>query len=264
MEPAIAVALAWALFASTHTGLASPPVRGALVARFGQRGFTLLFAAVASLAWAVAVATYAAVQHRGAPGPALGRFEPARSLLAAAIALGLVLMTSALAGYARSPYAQAGAAVRQPYGVARVTRHPFFVGLMLFGAAHALLATRLVGAVAMGGLALVAGVGAWHQDRKLLALRGEPYADYLASTSALPFAAILAGRQRLAWRELPVAAALIGLALAYGLRAVHANLFDHGGSYVIGAVVGGAFAILVGEWRRERRLRASRPARAPG
>ena len=84
-----------------------------------------------------------------------------------------------------------------------MTRHPFFVGLALFGAAHALLAPRLVGAVAMGSLALFAGVGAWLQDRKLLALRGEDYCDYLAVTSAIPFAAILAGRQRLVWGELP-------------------------------------------------------------
>ena len=66
--------------------------------------------------------------------------------------------------------------MREPRGLERVTRHPFFVGVALLGAAHALLAPRLVGAVAMGSLALLAGVGAWFQDRKLLALRGERYA----------------------------------------------------------------------------------------
>jgi uncharacterized membrane protein len=162
-------------------------------------------------------------------------------------------MTASFAGYARSPYASQGEGVREPYGLGRVTRHPFFAGAVLFGAAHALLATRLVGAVAMAGLALVAGVGAWHQDRKLLRLRGAPYAEYLAATSALPFAAILAGRQRLAWSELPVGLSLLGLALAWTLRAVHASLFAYGGAFVIGAVVGGAGAILASEWRRDRR-----------
>jgi len=259
MEPALRVALVSLLFAATHVGLASLPVRRRLVARCGRRGFTWLFAAVASVCWALAVSTYAGVQHDGAPGLALGRFEAARWLLVGANVLGVVLMTSAFAGYDRSPYALAGEDVREPYGLGRVTRHPFFVGVVLLGGAHALLATRLVGAVVMGGLALVAGVGAWHQDRKLLALRGAPYAEYLAATSAVPFAAILAGRQRLVWSELPVVLPLVGLALAWGLRTVHASLFARGGAYVIGAVVGGALVILVGEWRRERRAALTAP-----
>ena len=259
MEPALRVALVSLLFAATHVGLASLPVRRRLVARWGRRGFTWLFAAVASVCWALAVSTYAAVQQDGAPGLALGRFEAARWLLVGASVLGVVLMTSAFAGYDRSPYALAGEDVSEPYGLGRVTRHPFFVGVVLLGGAHALLATRLVGAVAMGGLALVAGVGAWHQDRKLLALRGAPYEEYLAATSAVPFAAILAGRQRLVWSELPVVLPLVGLALAWGLRAVHASLFARGGAYVIGAVVGGALVILVGEWRRERRAALPTP-----
>jgi len=259
MEPALRVALVSLLFAATHVGFASLRVRRPLVARWGRWGFTWLFAAVASVCWALAVSTYAAVQHDGPPGLALGRFEAARWLLVGASVLGVVLMTSAFAGYDRSPYAFAGEDVGEPYGLGRVTRHPFFVGVVLLGGAHALLATRLVGAVAMGGLALVAGVGAWHQDRKLLALRGAPYEEYLAATSAVPFAAILAGRQRLVWSEVPVVLPLVGLALASGLRAVHAGLFARGGAYVIGAVVGGALVILVGEWRREQRAALATP-----
>src|SRR5439155_1644277 len=82
-----------------------------------------------------------------------------------------------------------------------VSRHASFVGLALLGAAHALLATRLVGTVLMGGLTVFAVAGAWHQDRKLLRQRGEPYAAYLEATSTVPFGAIVAGRQRLAWQE---------------------------------------------------------------
>src|SRR3989304_4255171 len=105
MEPALRVALVSLLFAATHVGLASLPVRRRLVARWGRRGFTWFFAAVASVCWALAVSTYAAVQHDGAPGPALGRFEAARWLLVGASGLGGVLMTSAFAGYDRSPHA---------------------------------------------------------------------------------------------------------------------------------------------------------------
>ena len=258
MQAAIPVALAWLLFAGTHIGLANVRVRRPLEARLGRAGFTLLFVAVASVTWALAIATYVVFQQQGAAGLALGRFPVALWPLVGAIVLGVVLMTSAFADYARSPFTLAGAGVREPHGLGRVTRHPFFVGVVLFGGAHALLATHLVGAVAMGGLALLAAFGAREQDRKLLALRGAPYADYLAATSTTPFAAILAGRQQLVWRELPVVHPLVGLAFAGALRAVHGSIFSQGGLYVIGAVVGGALLILVDEWRRQGRREPTR------
>src|SRR5437016_3092708 len=144
-------------------------------------------------------------------------------------------------------------AVRAPRGIERVTRHALFVGVALLGAAHALLATRLVGTVLMGGLAVVAGAGAWHQDRKLLRQRGEPYAAYLEATSAVPFGAIVAGRQRLAWSELPAGALALGVVLSVVLRTVHGSIFAHGGGWVIAVVVGGAALLGVQSARRVRR-----------
>ena len=43
MEPALGVALLWAVFGGTHIGLATMPLRGRLVARLGEIGFTALF-----------------------------------------------------------------------------------------------------------------------------------------------------------------------------------------------------------------------------
>jgi uncharacterized membrane protein len=259
MDPVLLVALGFCLFASTHVGLALPPVRRVLVARLGRWGFTALFVVVAWVTFGIAVSSYAAHAGEGAAGLALGRFPSLRAGLIALIALGSMLMSSAFAGYARSPYALGGERVSTPGGIERVTRHPFFVGVALLGAAHALLATRLVGAVAMGSLALFAVAGAWFQDRKLLALRGRPYADYLAATSMLPFAAVAAGRQRVVWRELPYGMLALGLALAWALRALHARLFDHGGAYVIAALVIGPLVILAAEWRRDQRVRRRAP-----
>jgi uncharacterized membrane protein len=264
MDPVLRVALAFALFAATHLGLAWPPVRQPLVARLGQWGFTLLFSCVAWITFGLAISTYAAHAGEGPAGPGLGAQPAARVLLVGAIALGAMLMTGAFAGYLGSPYAPAGAGVSSPRGLARVTRHPFFVGVALLGTAHALLATRLVGAVAMGFLGVYALVGAALQDRKLAELRGEPYLRYLAKSSLLPFAAIAAGRQRLVASELPYATLLLGLVLAWSLRAVHGHLFDHGGAYVIAAVVIGPLSILVGERRRERRGSRLTPTIAEG
>ena len=259
MDPVLRVAFAVALFAISHIGLGWPPVRQFLVARLGRWGFTLLFTLVAWITFGSAVATYAAHAGEGPAGLALGASAAARFTLVAAIVLGLMLMTGAFAGYVGSPYSFGGEQVREPRGLERVTRHPFFVGTALLGGAHALLATRLVGALLMGSLALFALLGAWFQDRKLLALRGEPYAAYLAATSTVPFAAIAAGRQRLVASELPYGTLLLGLALAWLLRSLHAHLFDHGGAYVIAALVLGPLLILVSEWRRDRRPRRPSP-----
>jgi uncharacterized membrane protein len=263
MDPVLRVALCFGLFAATHVGLGLPRVRSALTARLGPWGFTLLFSLLAWLTFGLAISSYAAHAGEGPAGLALGASLSARAGLIAAIAIGVMLMVGAFARYSRSPYAIGGEQVREPRGLERVTRHPFFVGLALFGAAHALLAPRLVGAVAMGGLGLFAGAGAWIQDRKLLALRGEDYRDFLSVTSAIPFAAILAGRQRLVWEEIPYRMLLIGLVLTFALRAVHEHLFDHGGAYLIAAVVLGPLLILVSALRREQRARrpvASRSA----
>ena len=251
MDPALGVAIGFGVFAASHVGLATPAIRGPLVRRLGPWGFALLFSCVAAVTFGAAVSFYSLHAGEGPAGPGLGRFEVARALLVTAVVLGVVLMTASLAEYEASPFSMRGADVHEPRGLQRVTRHVFFVGTALLGGAHALLATRLTGAIAMGALALLAVFGARHQDRKLLALRGQPYAEYLASTSTLPFAAALAGRTRVVWRELPLGGLILGLVVAVALRAVHAHVFDYGGAFVIVPTVGGAFSILISEWRSE-------------
>ncbi len=264
MDPVLSVALGFGLFAASHIGLAWLPVRRFLVARLGRWGFTVFFTVVAWISFGAAISTYAAHAGEGPAGFALGAHAALRFALLIAIAVGLMLMSGAFGGYGRSPFPPSGEHVREPYGLERVTRHPFFVGLALLGVSHALLATRLVGAVAMGSLAGFALLGAWFQDRKLLALRGAPYADYLAATSTVPFAAIAAGRQRMRWAELPYGMLSLGLALSFALRAVHENLFARGGAYVIAVFVIGPLVILVAEWRRDRHAREHAPTLAEG
>jgi hypothetical protein len=106
--------------------------------------------------------------------------------------------------------------------------------------AHALLASHLNGTIVFSSLAVLAVAGARHQDRKLLQRGGEAYRHYLETTSMLPFAAIVSGRQRIAWHELPIRGLTIALAVAVTLRLVHDWIFAHGGLFVSATVVGGA------------------------
>src|SRR5207245_10926475 len=136
---------------------------------------------------AVLVSRHTSVRFDGLPGPALGRIAGVREALITLVVAGVVLMTATFAGYDETPYN--GLEERRfppPRGLERITRHPFFAGLVVFALAHALLATRLVGSVFQLGYAVVAAVGCWHQDRKRAARFGAPLAASLRATSAGP------------------------------------------------------------------------------
>ena len=179
MEPGWVLAGLWILFASTHVTLATRPIRDPLVCRCGELGFNLVFSLVASVSFVLLVHYYALHRLDGPPGFALGRSEPLRLLLTAAIIVGIVLATAPLLSYQKSAYAVFGLSTPPTLGIERITRHPFFVGVSLFALAHALLATHLVGTVFAAGFAVFPMIGAWHQDRKLLARRGTTHGDYL-------------------------------------------------------------------------------------
>ena len=255
MEPAVTVGFLWLVFGVLHIGLATRRVRAALVARLGEHGFRALFSLIAGVTFVVLVRYYAAHRLEGAPGLALGDLTALRWPLMAMIVFGIVLAFASLVSYPASPMAMFTHAVPPPHGLERITRHPFFMGFALASLAHVLLATRLVGAVFQAGVAVVAIVGAWHQDRKLLTLRGRPYEAYLAATSLVPFAAILAGRQRLVWRELQYGTLAVFAGVAVWLRTVHGAIFAHDGAWVITATLGGAAVLGLASALRARRRR---------
>jgi len=253
VNPVLGTAALWLVMLGTHIGLASRRPRAALVARLGEQGYLFLFSIVAGVCFTALVSFYAAHRFDGPPGLALGNDPLLRVALISAIILGVVLAAASLVDYPRSPMAIFGRPTSEPYGISRITRHSFFVAMALIGGAHVLLAPHLVGAVFAGGLAVLGLVGSWHQDRKLLRLRGEPYAAYVAATSTIPFAAILAGRQRLALRELPLRALAMGVVVAALLRAGHDSLLAKGGLWFLAVVLGGAGVQMVQGWRRGRR-----------
>ena len=260
MEPSITIAGYWLLFAGTHIGLATAPIRGRLVQRLGEVGFAAVFSLVATVTFALLVRAYAALHFEGALGLGLASVTGVRELLLVVSGAAMLLALASFARYPASPYAVYGGRHNaDPHGMERVSRHAFFAAMALFGAAHALLATRLVGTVFFGVLAVYSTLGAWHQDRKLLALRGAPYERYLAATSMIPFAAILAGRQRLVLRELPWLHLAAGLGLAVGLRAVHGAILSAGGAWVVAAVIGVAVVAGAESWWHARHA----PRRTP-
>ena len=267
MESVVILAVLALVFDATHIALATGRTRAALVAALGERGFLVLYSTVASVLYAAVVAYYAAHRFDGPPGLALGA-TAWRWPLIVVIVVGVALFVAGLLAYPALPTALFGP-IRTPRGIDRITRHPFFMGIALVFAAHTLLATRLIGAVFSLGVVVLATFGPLHQDRKLQARHGDGYARYRDTTSLVPFAAIIAGKQRLVWSELPLGALAGGVALAVVLRLVHASLFAAGGLWLIVAVIGGAgvAGAVAGAFARARRTASravgQRDARGP-
>lgn len=261
MEPTLTMALLWTLFGATHIGLTTRRLREKAVDRLGEGGFTLLFSLISAIAFSALVVYYALHRTEGPAGLALARFDWIRPIGIGLISTGLALLAASLVAYRSSPMALASHEVRPPEGLARISRHAFFVGLSLFALAHALLASQLIGTLFFGGFAVVSILGARHQDRKLEARFGHSYTDYLATTSFVPFVAVYSKRQYIVWREIPWLGLATGFAIAFALRSVHGSILNNGGAWFIAATVAGAGAEILQYFVRRRRARVE-PAAA--
>jgi len=110
-------------------------------------------------------------------------------------------------------------------GLTRVTRHPFFMGLALWGLAHVLVNGFLSDVIFFGGFSVYGVVGAAHQDTRKQRESGGRLRAFYDETSLLPFQAILGGRNRLILSELPFPALGIGAAVALVVYWLHPMLF---------------------------------------
>ena len=243
MQAPLLVLGGWLLFAATHLGLATRPVRPALIARLGEAAFRLLFFIVASLTFPLLVYAYA-VHHTDGPaglGPLLG--AGIRQGLWVLAALGATLLVAGLVAYQDSPMELSRTDVPRPGRLARITRHPFFVGLALLSTAHALLAAHATGLVFFAGFVPFSLGGAWLQDRKLLAARGAAYAEYCRQAPFIPTGSWRSEHGWPRWRDVPVIPLGIGALGATLLRWSHPALLAHDGAWISGSVVGGAAAL---------------------
>jgi uncharacterized membrane protein len=96
------------------------------------------------------------------------------------------------------------------------------MGLGLFGALHLCVMGFASDVAFWAGFPLFAVIGCAHQDRRKLATGGDAYRAWHADTPFLPFT----GRATLrGLRETSPLVIAIGVALATGMRLLHAPLF---------------------------------------
>jgi uncharacterized membrane protein len=216
----------WVLFGGTHIVGSSLPVRTFLIRTLGLRGFKALYSLVAFATLIPLCWVYATDKHAGSflfepPGPAMRHVTELLMLLA------LIVLMQAL--HTRSPLTTQ-AEMSGKYGsgaraIQRVTRHPQNLAFIIYGVAHALVNPTVGDWIFFGGFVVYGMLSAIHQDRRVLAAGNEQARRFVAETSALPFAAILAGRQRLVLREFSLVGLIAAVVLLVVLRFFHGSWF---------------------------------------
>lgn len=212
-------ALAWFLL---HAAVAGSGLRALLIERFGEKayrgGFSL--ASVASLWWLVS-------EYRGAPfHPLWLAPRPLYFVPLALVPLALVFLVGAFTvpsptSVGGEKHLAAGDAAR---GLLRVTRHPFLWAVTLWATAHLLVNVDAGSLLFFSSLGVTALRGAFDIDRKRRRSNPVEFARFEATTSNVPFAALLAGKNRLVLRELWLPVGL-GLAVTLAAVAFHARFF---------------------------------------
>jgi uncharacterized membrane protein len=216
---AVIVAL-WLAFGATHIGLSSASLRPRLVSTLGERGFGALYSLLALATFVPLVWVYAVNRHAGPQLWYLGTLPAVRWLMYLGMGWALVLLA---AGLARpSPLALAKGEPKVA-GILRITRHPVFMGIGLFGLLHLLAASvNASELVFFGGFPLFVLLGATHQDRRKLLTADDDLRSFQRDTPFLPLPRPAATAAAL--RE-DAAPALIGVVATVILGVFHPVLF---------------------------------------
>lgn len=221
MEGTIMLALAALVWVAVHVGIAGTAVRGAAVARLGDRGFRLVFSALSVLAIFFLVRSYNAAPTEPLwHAPGWLRWVLALLMLAA-----FVLFVASVA--APNPTAVGGerALEGEPRGVQRITRHPMLWSFALWALVHVIGNGDTASLLFFGAFGATALAGMPSIDAKVAARDPAAWDRYGARTSVLPFGAVAAGRNRLALREIGWLPPALGFALWAAALASHRAVF---------------------------------------
>jgi uncharacterized membrane protein len=209
----------WGAFAGTHIVLSSLTVRARLIARLGDKAFLRLYPLIAFATFIPLVWVYLGNRHAGGLVWNLAAVPGVRPL---AMLLAVLSIAMIVAGVVQPSPATAGMKqAGRARGLTRITRHPVFMGISLWALSHLLLNGFVTDVLFFGGLLAFSLAGAAHQDARKRAIEQERLGQFLAESSFWPFAAVIAGRNRVIWRELPWVALAIGVGAAVGIYALH-------------------------------------------
>ncbi len=205
--------LAASFFIAIHLGVSGTRLRDGLVHRLGLRTYMVVFS-LASVAGMVGlVAAYKAADYV----PTWGMLEWWKPFAIALMLPAFLLVLIGLTTPNPTSVAQEKLVGQAPSGIVRVTRHPFLVGVGIWAFVHVVGNGDWASFLLFGALLIVAFAGTASIDAKRRRALGDTAWDAFARrTSIVPFAAIAAGRNTMAWNELGWWRILAGV-VAYAL-----------------------------------------------
>jgi len=215
-----------AYFLLIHFGVSGTRLRDTLVLRLGEGPYRGAFAlaSVIGLVWMI---------YGYGHAPTVALWAPLPGLRPAAFALVFVAFLFVGIGLATPSPTRVGMESRlaqgtdMARGVVRVTRHPFLWGVALWSLVHLIMNGDLASVILFGSLLLLALGGTAAIDAKRRRKFGDGWTRFAQTTSSVPFAAILSGRNRIdsALSEIGIVRPLVAV-LAYALIFyLHGRLF---------------------------------------
>ncbi|MFZ3034118.1 MAG: NnrU family protein [Parvibaculum sp.] len=223
----INLAAAAIFFLAIHLLVSGTSFRGKLVGAMGENAYIGLFslASISGIVWlCMAYNATNDIPNRLYWVAPVGLVHAAPLVMIVAFLFALIGLTTP------NPTAvKAEALLDKPdavKGMLRITRHPFLWAVILWSALHIGLNGDRASIMFFGTFLLLASLGTLSIDGKRKAALGDKWKGFAAQTSNLPFAAIIARRNKLALGELGWWRILLGLVVFGAVFYGHLYLFS--------------------------------------
>ena len=225
MESVAVILFWWLMFGGTHIIGSSIPVRMFFIKHIGTLGFKCIYSMVALATFIPLCYVFFTHRHAGyllyTPGYFLQQL--AQLLMLASIVILLQALTTANPMTTKAELF--GRYINSGHGIQRVTRHPQNFAFGIFGLAHLLVNSYSGDWIFFGGFIVYGVVSAMHQDQRLLATGHVQVKQFIADTSAIPFAAIVKGKQRFGLDEYYPPGLFAAIVIFILLKLLHPMLF---------------------------------------
>ena len=220
-----ALIAATAFFVLLHLLVSGTRLRGAIAGVIGEGPYMGIFslASVAGLVWL----GFAFAAARGQGAVWWSATALTKDIQLALTLLAFLLIVPGLTTPNPTSVKQEGALDKPGAikGMLRITRHPFLWGVALWAAGHLITNGNAPALLLFGGMLMLAVFGTYSIDAKRHRALGARYDAFVAQTSNVPFAAILAGRQKLSIGEIGWWRLLLAVVIWAAVLATHQMAF---------------------------------------